>query len=115
VKTIELSREIAGMIKAERLNILTEHRDGPPAYDLVIATNVLVYFNTRAVALAFANVHCMLRNGGFFVHNDLRGEIDTIGRALRMPIVNARMLRLREDERRAIFDAYVVHQKGSEI
>jgi CheR methyltransferase, SAM binding domain len=115
VRTVELSREIAGLVTAGRLNILTEHQDGLPAYDLIVATNVLLYFKTQEVALAFANVHCMLRDGGFFIHNDLRGEIDTIGRALHMPIANARMLRLREDERRAIFDAYVVHKKDAEI
>lgn len=110
-KTVELWRTLTGRVNAGQLNIVTDHSEGPPVYDLVIATNVLVYFNTEQLAMAFANVQRMLRGGGFFIHNDLRGEIETIGRALHMPIAEARMLRLREDERRAILHAYVIHRK----
>jgi len=50
------------------LNIVTERLDGE-AFDLVIATNVFIYYDTLEQALAFANVAAMLKPGGFLLAN----------------------------------------------
>ena len=41
-----------------------------PAFDLIVATNVLVYYNTLEQALALSNIAAMLRPGGFLLTND---------------------------------------------
>jgi len=43
-------------------------------YDLVIATNVLIYYGAFEQALALSNVESMLSDGGVFLTNDLREE-----------------------------------------
>jgi SAM-dependent methyltransferase len=50
------------------VNIVTERLDGE-AFDLVIATNVFVYYDVLDQALAMSNVAAMLKPGGFLVAN----------------------------------------------
>ena len=102
---------VAGLITADRLNIVSERYDPSPGYDLVVATNVLVYFSDPELALAMVNIQSMLREGGYFVHNESRDSVETIGRAVKMPIVDAKLIRLLENDRRAIYDTQVVHRK----
>ena len=55
-------------------NVVTEKWTGPP-FDLVIATNVLVYYDRLDQALAFAGIEAMLRPGGFFLTNNVVVEL----------------------------------------
>ena len=50
------------------VNIVLERTDDEP-FDLIIATNVLVYDDMFEQSLALANVARMLRTGGFFLTN----------------------------------------------
>jgi SAM-dependent methyltransferase len=52
-------------IVVERLDLTRDER-----YDLIIATNVLVYYDTFEQSLALANIAGMLRPGGLFLTND---------------------------------------------
>jgi SAM-dependent methyltransferase len=49
-------------------NIVLERTDDGP-FDLIVATNVLVYYDAFEQALALANVAKMLRPGGFLLTN----------------------------------------------
>ncbi len=50
------------------VNIVTERVDGE-AFDLVIATNVFVYYDVLEQALAMANVEAMLKPGAYLLAN----------------------------------------------
>jgi hypothetical protein len=50
------------------VNIVTDRLDAQ-AFDLVIATNVFIYYDVFEQALAMANVEAMLRPGGFLLAN----------------------------------------------
>jgi predicted TPR repeat methyltransferase len=50
------------------VNIVTERLDGE-AFDLVIATNVFVYYDALEQALAMSNVEAMLKPGAFLLAN----------------------------------------------
>jgi len=50
------------------MNIVTERLDGE-AFDLVIATNVFVYYDVLEQALAMSNVEAMLKPGAFLLAN----------------------------------------------
>jgi hypothetical protein len=50
------------------LNIVTERLDGE-AFDLVIATNVFIYYDVLEQALAMSNVEAMLKPGAFLLAN----------------------------------------------
>jgi chemotaxis methyl-accepting protein methylase len=49
-------------------NIVTERLDGE-AFDLVIATNVFIYYDVLDQALAMSNVEAMLKPGAFLLAN----------------------------------------------
>jgi hypothetical protein len=50
------------------LNIVTERLDGE-AFDLVVATNVFIYYDVLEQALAMSNVEAMLKPGAFLLAN----------------------------------------------
>ena len=52
-------------VVVERLEPLADHE----RFDLIVATNILVYYNGFEQALALSNVAAMLRDGGVFLSN----------------------------------------------
>lgn len=98
----------SGKVTAERMNIVT-HR-GEARYDLVIATNVLTYFNSTDLGLALANIRAMLREGGWLVHNEARAEVETLGRAAGLEPVQARTVRLSRGGEKPLVDAFVLNR-----
>jgi SAM-dependent methyltransferase len=88
-------------------NILTERPAQTALYDIVISTNVLLYFSRPELLLALNNIRALLRPGGYFLHNDLRLEIEEFSRLLAMPPVHARMIRMPGKE---LYDSVVIHR-----
>lgn len=74
VRVIEIRPQIAAAISAEDFNVVTERWTGPP-FDLVIATNVFVYYDKLDQSLALAGIEAMLRPGGFFLTNNAIVEL----------------------------------------
>lgn len=61
-----LSLDVADLnIVSQRLNLAAAER-----YDLVVATNILVYYTPFEQALALANIAAMLKPGGLLLTND---------------------------------------------
>lgn len=106
-REIEVGRDIAKRIRAIRMNVLTERAESG-AYDLAVATNVLLYFNDRELGLALSNVAYALSAGGHLIHNDLRPAVEEWGRELAIPIIHARTVRL--DPVRELYDGVVLHE-----
>lgn len=54
------------------VNIVSQRLDLPAAqkFDLIVATNILVYYGPFEQALALANIAAMLKPGGFLLTND---------------------------------------------
>lgn len=110
-RTIQIRAATARSIRASRLNVITEREQPSPGYDLVIATNVLLYMRDPEFLLAMANIHSMLPDGGYFLHNELRADVEQVGSAIGMPVIDARLVRLRQDDKRAILDSQVLQRK----
>jgi hypothetical protein len=55
-------------MSVSNVNIVTQRLDGEP-FDLVIATNVLIYYDTFEQALAMSNIEAMLKPGAFLLAN----------------------------------------------
>lgn len=70
LRGIAVKSQIAGRITPVDFNVVTEKWTGPP-FDLVIATNVFVYYDRLDQALALAGIEAMLRTGGFFITNNV--------------------------------------------
>jgi SAM-dependent methyltransferase len=72
VRAIRVSPAIVRSIVPRDVNIVLERLDPLAAgdqFDLIVATNILVYYDAFDQALALANVSRMLRPGGFLVTN----------------------------------------------
>jgi hypothetical protein len=80
-KTVRVGPAAAGALRGAPLDIVTGHLAGPP-FDLVIATNILPYFDDQALMLAMANITAMLAPGGILLHNEPRPLIDEVGSVL---------------------------------
>jgi len=74
VREVEVRPQVAARITPVDFNMVTERWTGPP-FDLVIATNVLVYYDKLDQALAFAAIESMLRPGGLFITNNAIVEL----------------------------------------
>jgi len=76
LRGVEVPSQVVARITPVDFNVVTERWTGPP-FDLVIATNVLVYYDRFEQSLAFAGIEAMLRPGGFFITNNVIVELPT--------------------------------------
>jgi hypothetical protein len=74
LRGIEVRPQVAARVTPVDFNVVTEKWTGP-LFDLVIATNVFVYYDKLDQSLAFAGIEAMLRPGGFFVTNNVIVEL----------------------------------------
>jgi SAM-dependent methyltransferase len=88
-REVRVRPEIARLVRAEQLDIVTGRLDDAP-FDLVIATNILPYFDDTELMLAMTNIARMLAPGGVFLHNEPRPILGAIGEALDMPFEQSR-------------------------
>jgi SAM-dependent methyltransferase len=108
--TLQVEQPVYENMRCRQLNIITE-RIADETFDIVIATNVLLYFDDVELPLSLANIAAMLRPGGYFVHNELRPDVEVIARALKLPMIQGRTIDIATGARRALRDAIVIHQK----
>lgn len=110
-KSLLVAKPIADLIAAEKLNVITERLDPSQRYDLIVATNVLVYFNDLELLLALSNIRSMLGEGGYLIHNELRPKVEEFSRLLEFGPLQARTLRLAGEGSHALFDSFVIHRR----
>jgi hypothetical protein len=89
VKTVRVSRNAANVLKGVSLDIVTERLDAP-GFDLIIATNILPYFNDVQLMLAMSNVSAMLLPGGVLLHNEAREALGDVTTAVGLPFEQSR-------------------------
>ncbi len=77
------------MVTAEQLDVVTQRLQGA-TFDLVIATNILPYFDDVELALAMSNISAMLSPGGILLHNEPRPALREIGSAVGLPLEQSR-------------------------
>lgn len=70
-KTVRVHPAAARVLRSEALDVVTERLDEAP-FDIIIATNILPYFNDVELMLAVSNIAGMLAPGGLFLHNEPR-------------------------------------------
>jgi len=88
-KTVRVRADAARTLDAEPLDIVTARLD-TPAFDLIVATNILPYFDDTQLALAMTNIAGMLAPGGVFLHNEARPVLGEITDALGLPYQQSR-------------------------
>ena len=77
VRTVRVRPAVALQVVPEDLDIVAQRFDGPP-FDLIVATNIFVYYDTLDQSLALANVQAMLRRGGLMLSNNALLELPVL-------------------------------------
>jgi chemotaxis methyl-accepting protein methylase len=88
-KSVKVRPSAARTLQAQRLDIVTQ-RLGAAPFDLVIATNILPYFDDVQLMLALSNVAAMLAPGGVLLHNEARPLVGEVTAALNLPFQQSR-------------------------
>jgi hypothetical protein len=90
-KTVRIRRDVAHALSAAELDVVTARLEGPP-FDLIIATNILPYFDDAKLMLALTNIETMLALDGIFMHNESRPLLGELTHALGMPFEQSRQV-----------------------
>jgi hypothetical protein len=110
-KMLRVREEAVNVLEAEPLDIVTERLDGPP-FDLVIATNILPYFDDVQLTLALSNVASMLTRGGVFLHNETRPVLTAIATTAALPLEHSRHVTIADVRGTApLGDSVFLHRK----
>jgi hypothetical protein len=88
-KSVRVRPDVARVLSAARLDIVTERLAGTQ-FDLVVATNILPYFDDVGLMLAMSNVAAMLAPGGVLLHNEARPLMQDLTSALGFPFEQSR-------------------------
>jgi len=88
-KTVSVSSPAGRALRAAPLDVVTERLPGE-RFDLVVATNILPYFDDPQLTLALANITSMLLPGGAFLHNEQRPMLGEITATLGVPLQQSR-------------------------
>ncbi len=77
IRSVRVRPDMVARVQPVQLNIVTQHVDltGAERFDLIIATNVFVYYGVFEQSLALANVERMLRPGGLLFSNNALLEL----------------------------------------
>lgn len=77
LRAVRVRPEFVRRMHALDVNVILQRVEAPAdaEFDLLIATNILVYYDTFEQSLALANIQSMLRPGGFLLTNNLLLEL----------------------------------------
>ena len=77
LRAVRIRPDLVARLEPVDLDIVTEHLDLPASgrFDLIVATNVFVYYDVFEQCLALAEVERMLRPGGFLLSNNALLEL----------------------------------------
>jgi hypothetical protein len=76
VRAVRVKPAVVAKVTPVDLNIVMQRLEPAPAerFDLIIATNILVYYDAFEQSLAMSNVRAMLQPGGFLLANNALPE-----------------------------------------
>jgi SAM-dependent methyltransferase len=77
LRAVRIRPDVVARLEPVGLDVVTEHLDLPASgrFDLIVATNVFVYYDVFEQCLALAEVERMLRPGGFLLSNNALLEL----------------------------------------
>lgn len=80
VRALKIRPAAVSSVTSEDINIVLQRLDlaAGQQFDLIIATNILVYYGVFEQSLALANIEKMLRPGGFLLSNNALLELPVI-------------------------------------
>ncbi len=76
VRGVQVRAAETAKIRGEDWNCVTQRLNAVPLFDVMIATNILVYYEPFQQALAMENIAALLRKGGMLITNTALPELD---------------------------------------
>lgn len=111
IDTIDVRPEVIETLGARRADLTTSFLNG--GYDLVAATNVLLYFEDRELLTSLAGFARALAPGGLLLHNDTRFAAKVFGDALGLPVEKFAPRQLASKNGIQQWDRAVIHRKAA--
>jgi len=76
-RAVRVRPEVVLTCRASDLNIVLEREDlaGPERFDLIVGTNIFIYYGPFEQSLALENAGAMLKAGGLLLSNDRLPEV----------------------------------------
>jgi hypothetical protein len=108
ITCVDVRPEVLETLHAARMDVTTQVLSDVN-FDLIVATNLLLYFEDRELLTALAGFAAMLAPSGRLLHNDTRFAAKVFGEAMAMPV--ERYEAVQWDARR--WDRAVIHRKVS--
>jgi hypothetical protein len=111
-KIIRIKPQTAQLLHAAPLDVVTERLTGPP-FDLVVATNILPYFDDVALTMAMSNVAGMMAAGGMFLHNEPRPLLGDVSETLGLGFLQSRhaIIATVRGAKAPLSDSVFIHRK----
>lgn len=106
VDAVDIRPEVIAHLGATQHDLTTQILSAQ--YDLIIATNVLVYLNDAELLCALTGLSQSLPAGGFLIHNDTRFAAKVFGEALQLRVEKYQPISLGGRK----WDRLVIHRKG---
>ena len=75
LRAVRVTPAFVARVTPVDLNIVYQRMSEPQNFDLIIATNILVYYEVFEQSLALANIESLLREGGFLLSNNALLEL----------------------------------------
>jgi SAM-dependent methyltransferase len=89
-RIVSVGEAAAMTLRPVRLDIVVDRLDRGD-FDLVVATNVLTYFEDDELELALSGIRDMLAPGGVFLHNEARPSLEQLTARLGLPLEQSRL------------------------
>jgi hypothetical protein len=72
-RAVRIRPEVVMALDPQSLNMVSQHLEAPAGqrFDLIVATNIFLYYDRFDQALALLNIQSMLNSGGLVLSNDL--------------------------------------------
>lgn len=112
-KVVAVRAEVARVLAAEQLDVVTARLSGAP-FDLIVATNILPYFDDTELMLATANIAAMLAPDGVFMHNEPRPVLGDFTEAVGLHFEQLRRVTIASVDGGAgpLTDVIMMHRKS---
>jgi len=112
-KEITPAADVAHSLSAEELDVVTARLSDAP-FDLIVATNILPYFDDTQLMLAISNVSAMLAPDGIFLHNEPRPLLGEITEAVSLHFEQLRRVTIASVAGGApLTDVVMLHRKSA--
>lgn len=106
VDAVDIRPEVIAHLGVRRHDLTTDVL--AERYDLIVATNVLVYLNDAELLCGLAGLSRALNAGGTLLHNDMRFAAKVFGEAVALPVEKYQPVA--QGGRK--WDRIVIHRKG---